>query len=292
MKTFFKTLFLFMIVGLFFYGGYLRGQEQEVAADKKITQTSTKSSAKKTTTTKKISENHGQKRIPFSKWKTQDTEVKIPILMYHDINTGNTLQMPEDQLREQMHWLKDEGYYFLSPEEAYTAFTENKLPQKKVVWVTFDDGYKTMLAKGLPIFQEVGAYVTINVISGALDGQYKINRQETLELANAKDATISIESHTVSHLDLNSMSLDEQQPELTNSKQVLEDLLQKPVIEITYPAGHYDENSVTAAKNAGYKIGLTTTPGLAQKSQGMLELHRVRMNPGMDKETFFYLLNN
>lgn len=296
MKTFFKILSLLLIAGLFFFGGFLYGQQPKNASSTtaKITKSTSKTSQSGKLTEKSVKEkvNHGQKRIPVSKWKTQDSEVKIPILMYHDINTGNTLQMPEGELRDQMHWLKDEGYYFLSPKEAYIAFTKNKLPQEKVVWVTFDDGYKTMLTKGLPIFKEVGAYVTINVISGSLDGQYKINREETHELANATDCTVNIESHTVSHLDLNSMSLEQQIPEMTNSKKTLEDLLQKPVLEITYPAGHYDENSVTAAREAGYKIGLTTTPGLAQKSQGLLELHRVRMNPGMDKDTFMYLLNN
>ena len=79
-----------------------------------------------------VAVNHGQTRIPLRKWHKTTGAARIPILMYHDINVGNTLQMPRNQMQNQMHWLKDAGYYFLSPDEAYVALTQNKLPQKNL----------------------------------------------------------------------------------------------------------------------------------------------------------------
>ncbi|KRN28212.1 polysaccharide deacetylase [Lactobacillus selangorensis] len=237
---------------------------------------------------------HGQTRIPLSKWVHTQTDVHIPILMYHDINTGNSLQMPEQQLNNQMHWLKDAGYYFLSPKEAYIALTQNKLPQKKVVWVTFDDGYKSMFTKGLPIFKAVGAYVTINLITSTLNDPQKcplqINKAQMDKMVAATRTTVSMESHTVSHLDMNTMPLAQQQKEMADSRTELRQLLHQPILTVAYPAGHYDADSVTAAKEAGYKMALTTTPGLATASQGLLQLHRVRINPGLDKDQYLELV--
>ncbi len=240
------------------------------------------------TTTKRI--DHGQARIPFSQWHRMTGAVQLPILMYHDINVGNSLQMPKDQMRNQMQWLKQAGYYFMSPDEAYTALTQNKLPQKKVVWVTFDDGYKTMYTEGLPIFKAVGAYVTINEITDSLTNPNHVTGAQLHALANATGTTVTIESHTVSHLDMNQLPLAQQQTEMTRSRAQLQRWLHTPIEVVAYPAGHYNADSVLAAKRAGYKMALTTRPGLATAGQGLLELHRVRVNPGMSRDGYLRLV--
>ena len=82
-----------------------------------------------------------------AKWKTYDEPVQIPILMYHAVHvmdpseaSNANLIVDPDPFEAQIKALAKAGYYFLTPEEAYKAFTENALPAKKVVWLTFDDG--------------------------------------------------------------------------------------------------------------------------------------------------------
>jgi len=82
-----------------------------------------------------------------AKWKTYDEPVQIPILMYHAVHvmdpseaSNANLIVDPDLFEAQIKALAKAGYYFLTPEEAYKAFTENALPAKKVVWLTFDDG--------------------------------------------------------------------------------------------------------------------------------------------------------
>lgn len=234
--------------------------------------------------------NHGQKRIPLRKWHKTAGAARIPILMYHDINVGNTLQMPRTQMQNQMHWLKDAGYYFLSPQEAYIALTQNKLPQKKVVWVTFDDGYRSMYTQGLPIFKQVGAYVTINEITDSLKLRNHVDMHQLLALNQATGATVNIESHTVSHLDMNKLPMQKQMTEMVYSRGRLQQWLHTEITTVAYPAGHYNQDSVIAAKKAGYKMALTTHPGLATASQGLLQLHRVRVNPGLSKQRYLELV--
>lgn len=85
--------------------------------------------------------------IKKKKWIKQKTPVKIPILMYHAVHvmdpseaaSANLIVAP-DIFESHIKRLKKEGYYFLAPNEAYRALNENALPDKKVIWITFDDG--------------------------------------------------------------------------------------------------------------------------------------------------------
>ena len=228
-------------------------------------------------------------RIPLSKWQKQSTPVQLPILMYHDIGQGNTLMMPADQLKNQLTWLKQAGYYELTPAEAYTVLSENKVPQAKIVWITFDDGYRSMYTTGLPLFKETNSRVTINEISGSVGSNWNLTAEmiKTMQQNN-----VDFASHTVSHLELNKLPNARQQMELTNSRQTLAQITGTAPNTIAYPVGRYNVATLQYAKAAGYQMGLTTTPGLAAASQGMYALHRVRVNPGQTQAGFLNLVQH
>lgn len=101
---------------------------------------------------------------------------------------------------------------------------------------------------------------------------------------------MNIESHTVSHLDMNKLPMQKQMTEMVYSRGRLQQWLHTEITTVAYPAGHYNQDSVIAAKKAGYKMALTTHPGLATASQGLLQLHRVRVNPGLSKQRYLELV--
>ena len=108
-----------------------------------------------------------------AKWKTYDEPVQIPILMYHAVHvmdpseaSNANLIIDPDLFEAQIKALSKAGYYFLTPEEAYKAFTENALPAKKVVWLTFDDGNEDFYTIAYPILKKYKAKATNNVITG------------------------------------------------------------------------------------------------------------------------------
>ena len=99
-----------------------------------------------------------------AKWKTYDEPVQIPILMYHAVHvmdpseaSNANLIVDPDLFEAQIKALAKAGYYFLTPEEAYKAFTENALPAKKVVWLTFDDGNEDFYTIAYPILKKYKA---------------------------------------------------------------------------------------------------------------------------------------
>lgn len=303
MKNFFKSLYLFGVVALFFYGGYLKGQETlaakaEVRSEEIVKAEArpkdTKSQESKLITAedsrKKEATLQNPKRIPVDQWQSVDSDLQIPILMYHDLQSGNEYQLPPEEFEHQMQILKERGYYFLTPKEAYICLTQRKRPQEKVVWVTFDDGYKSNYTAGLPIFQKLGLTVTINMVSGG--GKLMMTMDQLKKIDNAKGCDVTIESHTVHHHDLDQMTYDEQETEMVESKNKLEHVLGKDMDVIAYPEGKHNVNSIVAARDAGYKMALSTLPGLASIDQGLYELHRIEIKPGFTDEQFNSLIGD
>ena len=202
-----------------------------------------------------------------AKWKTYDEPVQIPILMYHAVHvmdpseaSNANLIVDPDLFEAQIKALSKAGYYFLTPEEAYKAFTENALPAKKVVWLTFDDGNEDFYTIAYPILKKYKAKATNNVITGFV----KKGNAGNLTVKQMKEMMahgMSFQSHTVNHPDLSATDKATQKVELTDSIDFLENKLNTKVNTIAYPSGRYNQTTLDLAKKT-YKLGLTTNEGL------------------------------
>ena len=219
-----------------------------------------------------------------AKWKNYDEPVQIPILMYHAVHvmdpseaSNANLIVDPDLFEAQIKALSKAGYYFLTPEEAYKAFTENALPAKKVVWLTFDDGNEDFYTIAYPILKKYKAKATNNVITGFV----KKGNAGNLTVKQMKEMMahgMSFQSHTVNHPDLSATDKATQKVELTDSIDFLENKLNTKVNTIAYPSGRYNQTTLDLAKKT-YKLGLTTNEGLASAKDGLLSLNRVRILP-------------
>ena len=217
-------------------------------------------------------------------WKTYNDPVQIPILMYHAVHvmdpseaSNANLIVAPDNFEAQIKAMVDAGYYFLTPEEAYKAFTENALPAKKVVWLTFDDGNEDFYTIAYPILKKYKAKATNNIITGFV----KKGSAGNLTVKQMKEMMahgMSFQSHTVNHPDLSTTDKATQKVELTDSIDFLENKLNTKVNTIAYPSGRYNQTTLDLAKKT-YKLGLTTNEGLASAKDGLLSLNRVRILP-------------
>ena len=240
-----------------------------------------------------------------AKWKTYDDPVQIPILMYHAVHvmdpseaSNANLIVAPDNFEAQIKAMVDAGYYFLTPEEAYKAFSENVLPAKKVVWLTFDDGNEDFYTIAYPILKKYKAKATNNVITGFVK-KGNVGNLTVKQMKEMMAHGMSFQSHTVNHPDLSvtdkatqkdefvnssfcvALSVTDkatQKDELTNSIDFLEDKLNTKVNTIAYPSGRYNQTTLDLAKKT-YKLGLTTNEGLASANDGLLSLNRVRILP-------------
>ncbi|MGG4267150.1 polysaccharide deacetylase family protein [Peribacillus simplex] len=228
-------------------------------------------------------------RIDTRNWIIAETKVQLPILMYHSISEGNDLRVPKEEFRLQMAWLRENGYYTLSPEEAFLVLTENRMPSEKCVWLTFDDGYTDNYTDAFPILKEYDMKATVFMIGKSIDKGHHLTENQMMEMSGNG---ISIESHTINHLELNRMTAEQQEAEMVQSKDLFDRILQQETTVLSYPVGRYNEESLRLSEEAGYKMAVTTEPGGASRDQGMYALHRVRITPGLSVGGFASLIEN
>lgn len=234
--------------------------------------------------------------IKKKKWIKQKTPVKIPILMYHSVHvmdpseaaSANLIVAP-DIFESHIKRLKKEGYYFLAPNEAYRALNENALPEKKVIWITFDDGNADFYTKAYPILKKYKVKATNNIITGFVQEgrESNLNVQQMLEM---KQNGMSFQGHTVTHPNLSLLTPELQTQEMTLSKQFLDQKLSQDTLAIAYPSGRYNPTTLDIASQY-YKLGLTTNEGVATKDNGLLSLNRVRILPTTSDDDLIKTIN-
>ncbi|USD81049.1 polysaccharide deacetylase family protein [Bacillus safensis] len=233
--------------------------------------------------TKDIQQKKETAVIETKSWIKQKEPVELPILMYHSISSGNSLRVPKSEFASHMKWLKDNDYVTLSPEEVYRVFTTNSMPSKKSVLITFDDGYTDNYTKAFPILKQYEMKATIFMIEQSIGRPNHLTDEQMDEMMAHG---ISIESHTIHHLELNRLSKQQQEEELKGSKTFFDQRFSQRTRMVSYPVGRYNEETLKLAKEAGYQMAVTTEPGHAKKEQGMMSLHRVRISPGFSPESF------
>jgi peptidoglycan/xylan/chitin deacetylase (PgdA/CDA1 family) len=213
--------------------------------------------------------------------------------MYHSIADGqvnNSAVVPVAVFKQQMQYLKDNGYTTLSLDELYNFIQNNKpVPEKSVV-LTFDDGYADSYTNVFPVLKALGFRATVFVIPALTDkpGPYLNSTQ----LKEMDKNGMSIESHTVNHEKLGELSAAKQLETLVQSKQMLETILNKKIQYIAYPFGSYNAYTLEEAQKAGYTMAFTTNDGWAGKSTGIMFLNRVFVNSLKGMDQYIERLNN
>jgi peptidoglycan/xylan/chitin deacetylase (PgdA/CDA1 family) len=178
-------------------------------------------------------------------------------LMYHSVSSGpdpHNVAVTAATLRRQLGWLRRCGLRGVSMRELLAA------PRRKgLVGLTFDDGYADFATTAVPILRDHGFTATVYVLAGRFGGSNEwdtgprrtlIDRAQVLEVAAAG---MEIGSHGLTHVRLPSISDRDLADEVTESRQVLSELLGEPVAGFAYPYGELGGREVEAVARAGYR---------------------------------------
>ena len=92
----------------------------------------------------------------------------IPVLMYHKVgdDKDNDAVIREDLFREQMKFLKDNGYNPLTMDQLYEYVVNGAAVPEKPVVLTFDDGYADTYTIVYPLMKEYGFPATVFINPG------------------------------------------------------------------------------------------------------------------------------
>ena len=226
---------------------------------------------------------------------SQFEQQRIVILMYH----GTPFEKPDSrysiQVKKflaQLNYLKKDGWH--------TALIQDlKNPeklQKKTVILTFDDGfdnnYKGAFIPLLEHAMKATWFITTNYIDrhalwmGAETKQTKM--LSSIQLKEMSQQGMEIASHTCSHPDLSRLHYSKQLEELKQSKKTLESILSRTIVSFAYPYGRYNEETLSAIKEARYLLACSTQSGFYQSTESPLLIRRVTI---FKNDTVFTLAN-
>jgi peptidoglycan/xylan/chitin deacetylase (PgdA/CDA1 family) len=128
------------------------------------------------------------------------------------------------------------------------------------VRITFDDGNASDFEHALPALRERGLTATFFVVAGRLGEPGFLDAAAVRELAAAG---MRIGCHGMRHRPwrgLDDRTLDE---ELVQAKQVLEEIVERPVAEAACPFGSYDRRVLAGLRRSGYRHVYTSDRGTA-----------------------------
>lgn len=122
------------------------------------------------------------------------------------------------------------------------------MPERQFM-IAFDDGFRGVYDnKDFFLINKI--FPTIFVAKNLVGKDGYMDENQIKELS---DLGFNIQSHTVSHVDMTSLGIEELREELAVSKSYLSSLLNKDVDEICCPIGYYNEQVIEEAIKAGYK---------------------------------------
>lgn len=228
---------------------------------------------------------------------TPPQAVTVPILMYHYVSElpenadaiRKDLTVTPERFEAQLAYLREQGYTGLTLFDLYAVLRgEAELPAKPIV-LTFDDGYADAYTEAFPRLQKYGFPGTFFVIAYVVEGQ--VPGYLTWEQARAMaEAGMSIQSHSLDHVDLRERSAEFLKQQLEGSRALIEARVGQPVRFFCYPAGRYDEGTVRALERAGYWGAVTTVWGSEHTLRERYTWSRLRVRGEWDLETFKQVL--
>ena len=231
---------------------------------------------------------------PISRLLSADRKARIPMLMYHAVQEGQSDSRPYYDINvspatfaNQMRQLRSAGYRAVSLEQAVQALQSDAVDEKMVV-VTFDDGYQDFYQNAFPVLSECQFTATVFLITDYVGDQPKTFKGKACltwhEVRELQAQGIQFGSHTVTHPVLKDIAIEQVDDELRISKSVIEDELGIPVQSFSYPfafpeADHKFRGLLKdILMKYGYQNSVTTILGTANPQSDPFCLPRLPVN--------------
>jgi peptidoglycan/xylan/chitin deacetylase (PgdA/CDA1 family) len=224
--------------------------------------------------------------------RANTSNIRVPILMYHYIGDNpnpkdsarNSLLVTPDEFDQQMQYLSQNGYTPIDLNTLYAIYDGKATAPAKPVVLTFDDGYVDFYYTAFPILQKYNFHAVSFLPTGLIDHYpgFHLTWDEVKQM-NAS-GLVEFEAHSVSHVNLNSVSNARLTLELRDSKQILEAEIGHPVNFVAYPYGAGNARVQAVARSLGFVGGLGTWYGVATGPS--LNMPRIRINQYVTLSSF------
>lgn len=225
----------------------------------------------------------------------------VPVLMYHafgERDEGDRYVISRRALSRQLRALRLLGYRGVEFAELADCLRERRLPPRRAVAITIDDGYRDNLEVAEPVLRRRGFPATVFLVSSKLGGvndwtaEGALANRPLLSVDQARELRergISLGAHTRTHPELPQESDEAVGEQVGGSRQDLEQALGGEIATFAYPFGRFDERAVDAADEAGFRGACTVEPRLVSPLDDPLRVPRIEVRAGESLPRF--LLN-
>jgi len=217
----------------------------------------------------------------------QDTGVKIPILMYHNIGEpaeekDRPYFVSAGRLKKQMRFLQKAGYEIIDLPDLIEGFKDNKpLPLKPII-ITFDDGTESIYKNAFPVLREYNfkttVFLTINYLNkGAMQEKsfLKYTPLSWEQIREMQKRGVSFYPHSLTHPRLTKILPEKAFYEIRESKRILEEKLGRPMDFFSYPYGDFNEETEEMVKKCGYRGAVDAWGGINNRNTDVFGLKRI-----------------
>jgi len=215
------------------------------------------------------------------------------ILLYHDIDSKDKPTEKEDlatketvvrieEFESHMDYLANEGYRVISLNQYFYERNQGKYAEKSIV-LTFDDGHISNYEFALPVLIKHSFNATFFIIAENVGKLYYMGLPEIKELV---DRNMEIGSHGLTHTYLTEISINEIKHEISESKRIIESIIEKPVEVFAYPGGHLNKNIIECVREQGYKAAVSCIVGRNTRKTNPYLLKRIEIRKGTSEEQF------
>jgi len=211
--------------------------------------------------------------------------LSLPILMYHAVHPESSLiSISPPIFQRQMEWLSENEYHVLGLKHLATALREgSSLPERSII-LTFDDGYECLYEFAMPVLARYNFPATVFLVTGHCGrmndwaGQPAniptlpiLNWEQVIEMSQLG---IEIGAHSMQHSRLDQDESEKITYEIRESKRLIEEKLNQPVISFAYPYGRFDPR-VYSLVQTEFVVACSTRLGLVSSNSDPWKLERV-----------------
>lgn len=204
--------------------------------------------------------------------------ITVPVIVYHSIRPGYSGETDmvkryttnPDIFEKELIYLKEKNYNVISFDEMLKYFDTGKPLREKSVILTFDDGWESQYKYAFPLLKKYGFTGTFFIFTNAIGHKHFMTWDQIKEM---DAAGMIIGGHTKTHpyltkiIDPNKLA-----DEINGGKKIIEEHLGKTIQTFAYPFGLYNDAVVQAVRDAGYRIGRTSSVGINHTEKDLLVL--------------------
>ena len=172
----------------------------------------------------------------------------------------------------------------LDPEEAHVWLAADEfgavldwVAARRDVKLTFDDGNASDLERALPELRRRGLTAAFFVVAGRLGAPGFLDPDGVRALA---DAGMTIGCHGMRHRAWRHLDEHALHEEIVDARNLLEDVVDRPVAEAACPFGSYDRRVLHALRRCGYRRVYTSDRGSSRPEQWLQARNTVRRGGG------------